>query len=107
MNISETSGPFAIKFYLKHDWGRGKAKLGFGPDLIGTLFSMATDSSNRVIIGKSCYHSSAFIFDRIFFILAGKEDNYKISDEFEIRPDLTTGCEISCPSGSGKNPIDL
>ena len=21
-----------------------------------------------------------------FFILAGKEDNYKISDEFEIRP---------------------
>ena len=34
-------------------------------------------------------HSSAFIFDRIFFIFAGNEDNYKVSDVFEIRPDLT------------------
>ena len=40
--ISETSGPFAIKFYLKHHLGRGKAALGFGPDRIRTLVSMAT-----------------------------------------------------------------
>ena len=44
MNISETSGPIAIKFYLKHHWGGGKAALGFGPDQIGTLVSMATDT---------------------------------------------------------------
>ena len=52
INISETSGPFATKFYLKHHWGGGKAALCFGPDRIGTLVSMATDSSHRVIMGK-------------------------------------------------------
>ena len=52
MNISETSGSIAIKFYLKHHWGGGKAAIGFWPDRIGTLVSMATDSSHRVIMGK-------------------------------------------------------
>ena len=52
MNISETREPIAIKFYLKHHWGGGKAALGFGPDRIGTLVSMAADSSHRVIMGK-------------------------------------------------------
>ena len=42
-----------------------------------------------VIMGKCCQHSSAFIFDRIFFILAGKEDIHYISDEFEIGSDQT------------------
>ena len=32
INISETSRPIAIIFYLKHHWGRGKAALGFGAD---------------------------------------------------------------------------
>ena len=31
--------------------GRGKAALGFGPDRIGALVSMATDSSHRVKMG--------------------------------------------------------
>ena len=52
MNISETRGPIATKFYLKHHWVGGKDALGFGPDRIGTLVSMATDSSHRVIMGK-------------------------------------------------------
>ena len=52
VSISETSRPIAIKLYLKHHWGGGEAALGFGPDGIGTLVSMATDSSHRVIIGK-------------------------------------------------------
>ena len=52
INISETSELFATKFYLKHHWGGGKAALCFGPDRIGTLVSMATDSSHRVIMGK-------------------------------------------------------
>ena len=52
MNISETRGPIATKFYLKHHLGGGKAALGFEPDRIGTLVSMATDTSHRVIMGK-------------------------------------------------------
>ena len=39
-----------INFYLKHHLGGGKAAIGFWPDRIGTLVSMATDSSHRVIM---------------------------------------------------------
>ena len=53
MNISATSGPIVTRFYLKHHWGGGKAALCFGPDRIGTLVSMATDSSHRVIMGRT------------------------------------------------------
>ena len=52
MNISETSGPIATKFYLEHHCGGGKAALGFGLDRIGTLVYMATDSSHRVTMAK-------------------------------------------------------
>ena len=78
-----------MKFYLNLHWGGGKTALGLGPDRIGTLVSMATDNSHTVIMGKICQHSSAFIFDRIFFILAGNKNIHNISDEFEIRPDRT------------------
>ena len=57
--ISKTSMPNATKFYLKHHLGEGKAVLGFGPDRIRTLVSMATDSSHRVIMGKTA--SSCFL----------------------------------------------
>ena len=52
MNISETSGPIATKFYMKHHLDGGKASLGFGLDRIGTLVSVATDSPHRVMMGK-------------------------------------------------------
>ena len=52
LDISETSGQLATKFYLKHHCVGGKDALGFGPDRIRTLVSMATDSSHRVIMGK-------------------------------------------------------
>ena len=61
MNISETSWSIEIKFYLKHHLGEGKAALGFGPNRIRILVSMATDSSHRVIMGNFCEHSSSFI----------------------------------------------
>ena len=61
MTISGTSGPIATKFYLKHHLVGGKAVLRFGPDQIGTLVSMATDSSHRVIMEKCWEHASAFI----------------------------------------------
>ena len=53
MNISETSRPIVIKFHLEHHWGGELTALGFGIDRIRTLVSMATDSSPRVIIGKT------------------------------------------------------
>ena len=53
MNISETSWRIVIKFYPEHHWGGGLTALGFWLDLIRTLVSMATDSSHRVIIGKT------------------------------------------------------
>ena len=59
MNISATSWPIGMKFYLKHHWGGGKASIGFDPDRVRTLVSMATDSSHRVIMGKTV--SSRFL----------------------------------------------
>ena len=59
MNISATSRRIGMKFYLKHHWGGGKASVGFDPDWIRTLVSMATDSSHRVIMGKMA--SSRFL----------------------------------------------
>ena len=53
MNISETSRPIEIKFHQKHHWGEGLAALSFGLDRIRNLVSMATDSSHRVIMGKT------------------------------------------------------
>ena len=53
MNISATSWPIGMKFYLKHHWGGGKTSVDFDPDRIRTLVSMATDSSHRVIMGKT------------------------------------------------------
>ena len=52
MNIFKTRESIAIKFYLNHYWGVGKAASGFRPDRIRTLMYMATDSSQRVIMGK-------------------------------------------------------
>ena len=59
MNISATSWQIGMKFYLKHHWGGGKTSEGFDPDWIRTLVSMATDSSHRVIMGKTA--SSRFL----------------------------------------------
>ena len=59
MNISATSWLIGMKFYLKHHWGGGKASVGFDPDRIRTLVSMATDSSHRVIMVKTA--SSHFL----------------------------------------------
>ena len=70
--------------------GEGQVALSFGPDRVRTLFSMATYSFHSVIMGKFCDHSSAFMFDRIFVILAGNKDNYKITDDFKTRPNPTS-----------------
>ena len=52
MNISATSRPIGMNFYLKHHLDGGKTSVGFDSVRIRTLVSMATDSSHRVIVGK-------------------------------------------------------
>ena len=47
--------------------------------------------SHRLIVKKCCHHIFSAIFHLILFILAGNEDMHKSFDEFEIRPDPTTG----------------
>ena len=86
-----------MRFYLKHHWGGEKASVGFDSYRIRTLVSMATDSSHRVIMGKTA--SSRFLecFDRILFILAGKDNMHESLDEFEIWPDSTADYGVSCP----------
>ena len=52
-NISATSQPIAIKFYLTHDWGGEKIAFGFRPGRIRTLVFMATYSSHRFTMRKT------------------------------------------------------
>ena len=64
MNILVASRLIAIKFNLKHHWGRGKAAWVFGADQFRTQASMATDSFHRVIMEKI----SVIMFSRMFLI---------------------------------------
>ena len=43
----------------EESFGQGKAALGFGADRVRTLVSMATDTSHRVVMGKTV--SSGFL----------------------------------------------
>ena len=98
MNISATSWPIGMKYYLKHHWCGEKASVCFDPDRIRTLVSMATDSSHRVIMGKKRrHHVFSNAFDLILFILAGNDDMHESLDEVEIWRDLTTNYGVSCP----------
>ena len=99
MNISETSEPVAIKFYLKHYLGKGKAALGFLADRLRTLVSMVTDIFQRVIMGKTASPRFLSCFNQILFILAGENDIHvhKSLHEFRIRPNPITDSRVSCP----------
>ena len=87
--------------------GRGKAVLGFGTDRSRTLVSMATDSSRRVIMGKMVLPLFSAVFHATLFILAGNDGMHESSEEFEIRPDPTIDCGVSCPVALEKISIDL
>ena len=101
--------PIVTRFYVKHHWDGGKAVLYFGLDRIGTLVSMATDSSHRVIMGKFLLALLRLHFwSDLLHTCRGNEDNRNISDEFELRPDSTKDCGVSCPWASKKKiPIYL
>ena len=63
--------------------------------------------SNRLIMGKWCLQASSFIFYRIFIKLAGIQDSYKISDEFEFWLDRISHFGVTCPCGRIKFSIDI
>ena len=42
-------------------------------------------------MGKGCLHFFLAVLDRILFILAGNDNIHESLEEFEIRPDSTTG----------------
>ena len=75
-----------------------KVALGFGPDQVRTPVSMATDSPHRVIMEKNivAIFFSA-VFHPILFILVDNDDMHESLEEFEIQPDPTTDCRVSCP----------
>ena len=73
---------------MKHCLGRGKASLGFGADQHRNMVSMAKDSFHMVIMGKTASSRFLDFFDRIIFILAGKDNIHKSLNEFEIELEL-------------------
>ena len=94
MNISATSG----LIIMKHHWDGRKAAFGFGPDRIQTLVSMATDNSHMVIMEKKVLPLFlSYFFHPLLFKLAGNDGMNESSEEFEIQPDPTTNCGVSCP----------
>ena len=97
MNISATSGANTMKFIQKHHLDGGKAALNFEPGWITTLVSMATDSSHRLIMEKTVMLLFVSCFSPILFILASNDGMHGSSEDFEIQPDPTTDCEVSCP----------
>ena len=58
------------------------------------LVSMPTD---RVIMEKTVLPLFLRCFYPTLFILAGNDDMHESSEEFEIQPDSTTDCGVSCP----------
>ena len=62
---------------------------------------------HRLIMGKTVLPLFLSCFYPIPFILTGNDDMHESSKEFEIRPDPTTDCGVSCPLASEKIPIDL
>ena len=61
---------------------------------IRPLVSMVTD---RVMMGKRCSHFFAAVFHPFLSILAGNNDMYESSDEFDSWPDWTIDCGVRCP----------
>ena len=72
---------------------RAWMSLKFGQ--IRLVVPMATDRSINGKYGVATFPRLFFI--RSFFILAGNDDMYESSEEFEFLPDPTIDCGVSCP----------
>ena len=102
MNICATSRPITMKLYKKHHWDGGKAALGFEPDWIKTLVSMATDSSQ----GYNGENVFLGVFRPILFILADNDDMHGSLEEFQIQIRPPTA-ELTALEHLKKNPHRL
>ena len=51
----------------------------------------------RLLMGKWCLHASSFIFDWIIIKVAGNQDRYKSSVEFDFGPNQPTHFGVTCP----------
>ena len=60
-------------------------QIGSLPSKLGALERQ--NISHIILIGTWFLQATMFIFDRTFVKLAGNQDRYKMSDEFEFRPD--------------------
>ena len=61
MNISATSWPIGMKFYMKHHWGGGKASIGFDPDWIRTLVMPPTLKKWGGILVSACPYVCMYV----------------------------------------------
>ena len=61
---------------------------------IRPLVFMVTD---RVMMGKTVSPRFSAVFYPFLSIIAGNNDMYESSDEFEFWSDWTTDCGVSCP----------
>ena len=108
INIFETSQGMVIKFHLERQWGGGLAALGFGPDRIRALISMATDSSHRVIMGENLVITLApsfFIRSSLFLQVTRTTIISRMASKFgRIRPSIY---ELAALERLGKIAIDL
>ena len=66
-------------------------------DEIGLLTAQLDALERLDLQWEKCDHSSAFIFEWIFFIRAGKKDNHRSLNEFEFLPDSTADYKVTCP----------
>ena len=78
-------------------FGWGTASLGFCAYCIRTLVSMVTDTSHRVVMGKTVPSGFLKYFYQSFFILKGNDVMHKGLNEFKIRSDRAMDYRVSCP----------
>ena len=71
---------------MKHHWGGGLAALGFGPDWMRTLVSMATDSSHGENLVTTL--APSFLIDTSLFLQVTRA-SITFFDGFDIRQDPT------------------
>ena len=68
---------------------------------------------DRVMMRKTASPLFSAVFHLFLSILAGNYEMHEISEDFELWPDLTTDCGVSCPLAfscplaAEKIPIDL
>ena len=84
-----------MKFYQKHHWDGGKAALGFWPDRIATLVTMATENSHKLIMEKtllplflSCFFIGSFLYLQVMMTCMGAQRSSKFNQIGQLTAEL-------------------